>query len=150
MVLSVLIVCLGNICRSPMGEAVLRHEAKKRGIDIEVDSAGTAGYHIGEVPDHRTIATCRKHNIPLQHKGRQVQAEDFTGFHYILAADNSNLANLMRIKPPNSTAKISLWGSYLDGQPIEDPWYGDSTDFEECFKQCTALTNAFLDKYVEK
>lgn len=53
MVLSVLIVCLGNICRSPMGEAVLRHEAKKRGIDIEVDSAGTAGYHIGEVPDHR-------------------------------------------------------------------------------------------------
>ncbi|KAI6162068.1 phosphotyrosine protein phosphatase I superfamily [Pisolithus thermaeus] len=83
MTLSVLIVCLGNICRSPMGEAVLKHEAEKRGIAINVDSAGTGAYHVGEPPDERTVATCREHNIPVNHLARQVEQSDFKDFQYI-------------------------------------------------------------------
>ncbi|KAG1716004.1 hypothetical protein ID866_1169 [Astraeus odoratus] len=169
MTLSVLIVCLGNICRSPMGEAVLKHEAKKRGVDIKVDSAGTGGYHIGEDPDDRTVTTCKKvktqcllprpdnmtptskqHNVPIDHSARQVQDSDFKDFQYILAADESNLRNLQRIKPSSTTAEVRLWGSYLDNKPIADPYYGGIAGFEQCFDQCTRLSNAFLDVVVGK
>jgi len=150
MTLSVLIVCLGNICRSPMGEAVLRHEATKRGIDIDVDSAGTAAYHVGEDPDYRTISTCKKHHIPIDHSARQVKVADFSEFQYILAADESNLRNLMAKKPREGTATVRLWGSYLDNKPISDPYYGDITAFERCFEVCTEFSNAFLDEIVSK
>ncbi|KAF8560229.1 LMWPc-domain-containing protein [Imleria badia] len=150
MTLSVLIVCLGNICRSPMGEAVLRHEATKRGIDIEVDSAGTGAYHVGEDPDYRTISTCKKHNIPINHSARQAKESDFSKFQYILAADGSNLRNLVAKKPSEGTATVRLWGSYLDDKPISDPYYGDITAFEKCFEECTKFSKAFLDEVVSK
>ncbi|KAI9461779.1 phosphotyrosine protein phosphatase I superfamily [Boletus coccyginus] len=150
MTLSVLIVCLGNICRSPMGEAVLRHEATKRGIDITVDSAGTGAYHVDEGPDYRTISTCKKHNIPIDHSARQVKKADFSGFQYILAADESNLRNLVAMKPREGTATVRLWGSYIDNKPIPDPYYGDTTAFERCLEQCTKFSNAFLDEVVSK
>ncbi|KAL4069732.1 phosphotyrosine protein phosphatase I superfamily [Scleroderma yunnanense] len=148
MTLSVLIVCLGNICRSPMGEAVLQHEAKKRGIDIRVDSAGTGGYHLGEDPDYRTIATCRK--IPIRHSARQIDQSDFNDFQYILAADESNLRNIQRVALSNPSAEIRLWGSYLDNKPIADPYYDEIDGFEQCFDQCKKLSNAFLDAVVGK
>ncbi|KAI6108460.1 phosphotyrosine protein phosphatase I superfamily [Pisolithus croceorrhizus] len=146
MTLSVLIVCLGNICRSPMGEAVLKHEAEKRGIAINVDSAGTGAYHVGEPPDERTVATCREHNIPVNHLARQVEQSDFKDFQYILAADESNLRNLEAVRPRSSTAELRLWGSYLDNKPIPDPYYGGITGFQRCLEQCTKLSNAFLDE----
>ncbi|KAG6841948.1 hypothetical protein C0991_005128 [Blastosporella zonata] len=105
-----------------MGEAVLKDIAKKRAIDIAVDSCGTGGYHVGESPDDR--------------------------FTHILAADESNLQQLMRIKPKNSTADVRLWGSYLDNNPIPDPYYGGNDGFEKVFQQCTDLSNAFLDAVV--
>jgi len=150
MTLSVLVVCLGNICRSPMGEAVLKHEATKRGIDIEVDSAGTAAYHVDENPDNRTVSTCKKHKVPINHSARQVKEADFRKFQYILAADESNLSNLMAKKPGGTTATVRLWGSYLDNKPIGDPYYGGIGEFEQCFEQCTKLSNAFLDEVVGK
>ncbi|KAG8219692.1 phosphotyrosine protein phosphatase I superfamily [Butyriboletus roseoflavus] len=151
-----------------MGEAVLRHEATKRGIDIEVDSAGTGAYHVGEDPDDRytnfqqsrfpiltirhcrTISTCKKHNIPIDHSARQVKDADFSKFQYILAADESNLRNLMAKKPREGTATVRLWGSYLANKPISDPYYGDIRGFEQCFEDCTKLSNAFLDEVVSK
>ncbi|KAF5384982.1 hypothetical protein D9615_001397 [Tricholomella constricta] len=135
--IKVLVVCLGNICRSPMGEAVLKDIAKKRGLDIVVDSCGTGGYHVGEGPDERTAEVCRK--------ARELATSDFAEFTHILAADESNLRNLMRRKPQNSTADIRLWGSYLDNKPIPDPYYGGTDGFEKVFQQCTALSDAFLD-----
>ncbi|EGO05181.1 hypothetical protein SERLA73DRAFT_174152 [Serpula lacrymans var. lacrymans S7.3] len=150
MVVSVLIVCLGNICRSPMGEAVLKEVASKRGLDITVDSAGTAGYHVGEDPDERTIATCRKFKVPINHSSRQVNKADFTRFSYILAADESNLRNLDSIKPRDATADVKLWGSYLDNKPIADPYYDSIGGFEACYHQCVNLSNAFLDKIAAK
>ncbi|KAJ3754426.1 phosphotyrosine protein phosphatase [Lentinula raphanica] len=145
--LKVLIVCLGNICRSPMGEAVLRDVALKRGLSgIVVDSCGTAAYHAGEEPDDRTISTCRKHKIPIEHTARQLQTSDFIEFTHILAADQSNLRNLERVKPRNATAEVRLWGSYLDDKPISDPYYGGMNGFEQVYQQCLALSNAFLDQ----
>ncbi|TFK30795.1 phosphotyrosine protein phosphatase [Coprinopsis marcescibilis] len=141
----VLVVCLGNICRSPMGEAVLQHTAKQRGLDITVDSAGTAGYHVGDEPDERTTAVCKKNNVPIDSLARQVSTSDFVKFTHILAADENNLKHLQSMKPSNSTATVSLWGSYLDGKPIPDPYYGRASGFDDCFKQCVRLSDAFLD-----
>ncbi|KAF5375168.1 hypothetical protein D9758_000424 [Tetrapyrgos nigripes] len=138
----------GNICRSPMGEAVLRDVAKKRGIEIEVDSCGTGGYHIGEEPDDRTIATCKKHNIPIEHSARQINTSDFTKFTHILASDESNLRTLKSMKPKNATAEVRLFGSYLDNKPIADPYYGGLNGFEKVYEQCKAFSDAFLDEVV--
>ncbi|KAF5323623.1 hypothetical protein D9611_005767 [Ephemerocybe angulata] len=141
----VLVVCLGNICRSPMGEAVLQHIAKERGLNITVDSAGTAGYHVGEEPDERTVATCKKHGVPIGSHARQVATSDFLKFTHILASDENNLRNLQSVKPGNATASVRLWGSYLDGLPIPDPYYGKANGFENVYQQCVRLSNAFLD-----
>jgi len=144
--LRVLVVCLGNICRSPMGEAVLKHIASQRGIDIAVDSCGTAGYHVGEDPDSRTVEVCKKNNVPISHQARQLSVSDFKDFTHILASDASNLGDIDRRKPANTTADIRLWGSYLDGKPIPDPYYGGKDGFNKVYQQCVALSNAFLDE----
>jgi len=128
-----------------MGEAVLKDIANKRGLDIMVDSAGTAGYHAGEDSDERTVAVCRKHKVPISHRARQVTSSDFKNFTHILAADESNLRNLMSIKPTDSIAEVRLWGSYLDNKPIPDPYYGGDNGFEAVFQQCVKLSSAFLD-----
>ncbi|KAI9460998.1 phosphotyrosine protein phosphatase [Lactarius psammicola] len=141
----VLIVCLGNICRSPMGEAVLRKVAKDRDIDILVDSAGTGAYHLGEEPDERTTDTCKKFGVPISHEARQVQEGDFYSFTHILTSDTSNLNNLLRKKPDDATAEVKLWGSYLDDKSIPDPYYGGIEGFENIYHQCVKLSNAFLD-----
>ncbi|KAK0506279.1 phosphotyrosine protein phosphatase [Armillaria luteobubalina] len=142
----VLIVCLGNICRSPMGEAVMRDIAKQRGHDIVLDSAGTGAYHEGEDPDDRAVATCQKHKIPISHAARKVRTSDYTAFTHILAADGNNLNSLRRNAPRNATATIRLWGSYLESNlPISDPYYGGNSGFERVYQQCVALSNAFLD-----
>jgi len=128
-----------------MGEAVLKHIANERKIDITVDSAGTAGYHVGEEPDDRTTATCEKYGVSISHEARQVSQSDFYNFTHILASDNSNLASLLRTKPSDCTAEVKLWGSYLDGKPIADPYYGGIKGFEDTYNQCVELSNAFLD-----
>ncbi|KAJ8083803.1 Low molecular weight phosphotyrosine protein phosphatase [Marasmius tenuissimus] len=128
-----------------MGEAVLREIAKKRGLDITVDSCGTGAYHVGEDPDDRTVATCKKHGVPISHKARAVDDEDYTTFTHILAADGSNLRALERNKPRGSTAEVRLWGSYHDNEPIGDPYYGGINGFETVYQQCVTFSNAFLD-----
>ncbi|KAF8167753.1 phosphotyrosine protein phosphatase I superfamily, partial [Crassisporium funariophilum] len=135
----------GNICRSPMGEAVLQDVAMKRGLDIVVDSCGTAGYHVGDEPDERTVAVCKKNNVPINSVARQVTTSDFVRFTHILAADENNLRHLNHIKPANATAVVRLWGSYLDDKSIPDPYYGGG-GFEKVYKQCVILSNAFLDE----
>jgi len=147
---SVLIVCLGNICRSPMGHAVLAHEAKKRSLPVEVDSAGTAAYHVGEPPDERTVATCKKYSVPINHRARAVESSDFKNFDYILASDSANLSNLKSMAPKDSTAKIALFGSFGDSKPIADPYYGGINGFEKAYDQCIQYSNGFLDQVFGK
>ena len=125
----VLLVCMGNICRSPTAEAVLRVKAKQAGLAIEFDSAGTENYHIGDPPDPRSIrhAAVRGYDL-AKLRARQVHADDFHAFDLILAADELNLRELRRRCPPELHARLSL---FLDDDALPDPYYGESDGFEK-------------------
>ncbi|XP_051816789.1 low molecular weight phosphotyrosine protein phosphatase isoform X1 [Acanthochromis polyacanthus] len=149
---SVLFVCLGNICRSPIAEAVFRKMAMDAGVADKwrIDSAATSTYEIGSSPDHRGQACMKKHGVPMSHVARQVTKADFTSFEYILCMDENNLSELNRkanlVK--NYTAKIELLGSY-DPQKqriIQDPYYGSAEDFEKVYDQCVRCCKVFLEK----
>ncbi|GAA99913.1 uncharacterized protein L969DRAFT_93404 [Mixia osmundae IAM 14324] len=144
--LNVMIVCLGNICRSPLGGAVLAHLIKTRGLSADFDrieSCGTAGYHIGEEPDERSVAVCRKHGVPINSLAQQINPQHFHDFDWILASDKNNLKNLQRIQPPGSRAQVVLFGSFDDQQPIADPYY-QRDGFEATYDQILRYCNAFL------
>ncbi|TIB74735.1 LMWPc-domain-containing protein [Wallemia mellicola] len=111
-----------------MAEGVLTHLKDQNNLPIYVESAGTAAYHEGEYADDRTIATLQKHGIPMNSLARKVRQNDFQEFDYILAMDGSNLSNLLRIAPKNCKADIKLFGSYLDGKAIQDPYYGGQSN----------------------
>ncbi|XP_008311192.1 low molecular weight phosphotyrosine protein phosphatase isoform X1 [Cynoglossus semilaevis] len=148
---SVLFVCLGNICRSPIAEAVFRKMATDAGVvdTWRIDSAATSTYEIGNPPDYRGQACMKKHNVPMRHVARQVTKDDFMGFEYILCMDESNLSDLKRKanSVKNSKAKVELLGAY-DPQKqliIRDPYYGSDADFEMVYEQCVRCCKAFLE-----
>lgn len=125
----VLIVCMGNICRSPTAEAILRSQLAKAGLQVEVDSAGTEDYHVGAAPDSRSISHARRRGYELAGlRARQVNSGDFSTFDLILAADGANLAELKRRCPRDHQHKLSL---FLDNAAVPDPYYGGSDGFEK-------------------
>ncbi|KAL6067448.1 acyl carrier protein [Balamuthia mandrillaris] len=157
---SVLFVCLGNICRSPMAEMVFRYMLEERGLTHEwrVDSAGTSGYHIGEKPDPRTLKCLKQKygsKAPKPSLARQVCIEDFTTFEYILCMDESNLADLQSLESKakkqttnhSAFATLRLLGSYdPEGQRIiGDPYYDGEESFERVYQQVTRSCAALLD-----
>ncbi|KAM0754944.1 LMWPc-domain-containing protein [Meredithblackwellia eburnea MCA 4105] len=144
---SVLFVCLGNICRSPLAEAVFAHMVKERKLEgkiTRIDSAGTGGYHIGEEPDDRSVAICRKHGVPINSTCRQLETVDFHEFDVIVGMDNQNMSNMERVRPKGSKAKVALFGSYGDGKVIQDPYYGGASGFEKTYQQCVAYSEGLL------
>ncbi|KAI9352136.1 phosphotyrosine protein phosphatase I superfamily [Obelidium mucronatum] len=147
--ISVLFVCLGNICRSPMAEAVFASTVKQQGLEsafAKIDSAGTAGYHVGDAPDSRSVATCKAHNVPVNHRGQKVKSTDFSTFDYILCMDDSNLSNLRNIQPKGTKAVVKLFGEFdPEGERIiEDPYYGGNEGFEHNFQQVVRASHGFL------
>ncbi len=125
----VLFVCMGNICRSPTAEVVLREQARRRGIDVEVDSVGTEAYHIGEPPDPRSIHHARLRGYDLTPlRARQLAAEDFARFDVIYAADALNLREIRRRCPAEHLPKLAL---FLGTEPLPDPYYGEADGFEK-------------------
>lgn len=133
----VLFVCLGNICRSPTGEGLLRHVLAERGLDgeIEVDSAGTGAWHVGDGPDARMTRAAAGRGYRLAGAARQVTAEDFRRFDLIVAMDRRNLADLEAIAPPpaDRRAELRLFSCFLpSGSPadVPDPYYGGDAGFE--------------------
>uniref|UniRef100_A0A131Y144 Low molecular weight phosphotyrosine protein phosphatase n=1 Tax=Ixodes ricinus TaxID=34613 RepID=A0A131Y144_IXORI len=149
---SALFVCRGNICRSPIAEAVFRHVAKKRGVLAEwnIDSAGTGDKHVGSPPDRRAIQCLKDHNVEMDHRARQVTLDDFRDFEYIFAMDNANLDELRDMAPESSKAKVELLGRYglgLGLATIRDPYKDSgSQGFEEVYAQCLRCCNAFFDQ----
>ncbi|GIX70036.1 low molecular weight phosphotyrosine protein phosphatase [Caerostris darwini] len=148
---SALFVCLGNICRSPIAEAVFAHFVKERGLSDKwcIDSAATADYHTGKNPDKRARSCMEKHSIEMNHRARPISAEDFKKFNYVFGMDENNIRDLKRLAPRNSTAKIELLGDYdPEGACIiRDPYYDDGDEgFEEVYQQCLRCCKAFLDK----
>ncbi|CAN9507436.1 unnamed protein product [Ophioblennius macclurei] len=148
---SVLFVCLGNICRSPIAEAVFRKMATDAGVVDKwvIDSGATSDWNTGSSPDARGVACLRSHGIETSHRARQVTNDDFVSFQYILCMDQNNLNELNRKAKlaKNSQAKVELLGSY-DPQKqliIKDPYYGSDEDFEKVYVQCVRCCQAFLD-----
>ena len=139
--MKVLFVCLGNICRSPTADGILRAKAP----GWEVDSAGTAAYHLGKPPDARATAEAARHGIDLTAlRARQARATDFHHYDHILAMDRQNLANLRVIRPDTATAELSLLLDLLPDQPLRevpDPYYEDGFDsvFTLIDRACVAL-----------
>lgn len=131
---SVLFVCLGNICRSPLAEAALQLEAKKAGLHIVIDSAGTGGWHKGEPPDTRAQYTAKQNGIDIStYRARQIERADFNRFTHIIALDRSNFADLEKMRPANAEADVKLLLDYVPGragQSVGDPYYGTQKDFE--------------------
>ncbi|ODV96360.1 hypothetical protein PACTADRAFT_49720 [Pachysolen tannophilus NRRL Y-2460] len=149
--ISVAFVCLGNICRSPMAEAVFTSIVKDLGKSHyfkRIDSFGTGAYHTGEDPDHRSVATCKRHGVPVCHKAQQIKPKHFHEFEYIIAMDSSNKANLLRIKPQGSKAIVKMFGEWRTdssyGEIVEDPYYGGSSGFERNYNQICHFSNEFL------
>ncbi len=129
----ILVVCMGNICRSPTGEAVLKHKAKELGLNLTIDSAGTIGYHSGEKPDNRSMKTGEKRGYSFKGQySRKVKLSDFTEFDLILAADKQNLADLQASCPSEHQHKLKLFLSFADSQydEVPDPYYGAGDGFE--------------------
>lgn len=134
----ILMVCLGNICRSPLAEGVMR--SKLNPSKFEVDSAGTSGYHAGESPDPRSVEVARKNGIDIsQLKGRQFVASDFQYFDYIFVMDKSNYANVVALAHSEQEKnKVSLLLDALgtpEQKELPDPYYGDKTQFRIVFSQ---------------
>ncbi len=131
---AILFVCLGNICRSPLAEAAFRAEAERLGMAVEVESAGTGGWHEGEPPDPRAIAIARRHGVDISgFRARKIRPADFHHFSHIVALDTENLGAIRALRPHNATADISLLLDHVPGrrgQPVADPYYGDQAGFE--------------------
>lgn len=149
--INVAFVCLGNICRSPMAEAVFQHVVNSNNLGnvvTRIESFGTAGYHIGEIPDSRTIETCQVNGVPIDHRAQQFTSDKFKEFDYVLCMDHANLKNLKRIEPSDSKAKLALFGEWKDDKKfsriIDDPYYGGTDGFEICYDQCIHFSNVFL------
>jgi len=132
----VLFVCLGNICRSPTADGIFRQLVAREKLEqkIIVDSAGTGDWHIGKAPDSRTVAAARQRGYDLSIlRARQVNAQDFTEFDYVLAMDKSNLRDLQRIKPSTYTGHLGLFlefGARGDYREVPDPYYGGHDGFQ--------------------
>jgi protein-tyrosine phosphatase len=139
---SVLFVCLGNICRSPLAEGAFRAEAERLGLDVTVDSAGTGGWHAGEPPDRRAIAAAMRQGVDISGlRARQVKPEDFRRFSHILALDHDNLRNLRAMRPADGSAKIGLLldhASGFEGKAVADPYYGDDAGFDVTWDEVAA------------
>jgi protein-tyrosine phosphatase len=135
---AVLFVCLGNICRSPLAEAAFRIEAQRLGLEVEVDSAGTGGWHAGQAPDARAQTVAASHGADIGHRrARQVGPADFHRFDHIVALDRENLAELEGMRPGQARGRLSLLLDHVpgrEGEPVADPYYGGAGHFDVVWK----------------
>ena len=125
-------VCLGNICRSPLAEGIMQHQAKEKGLNWQVDSAGTGGWHVGEPPDRRSVRTAHNHGIDISKQVcREFNKNDFDDFDHILVMDRYNLSDVLAMAPDEGAAsKVKL---LLGDKEVPDPYYEDG-QFEQVFE----------------
>lgn len=149
---SLLVVCTGNICRSPTAEGVLRAAAARRGLAdrIRVESAGTHDYHVGEAPDPRSMNHAKKRGYDLAPlRASQVSSADFDRFDYILAMDCGHLRILRSMAPANSRAKLGLFldaSARWKGEDVPDPYYGGPDGFEQVLDMTEEAAERWIDR----
>ena len=148
---AVLFVCLGNICRSPLAEAAFRQEAERLGLAVEIDSAGTGNWHVGEPPDRRAQAVARARGAPIEHlRARQIAPGDYRRFTHIFALDSDNLAAIRARAPAGATAEIALLLDCVPGragEAVADPYYGDATAFEVTWRDVSEAARALAARF---
>jgi len=149
--MKILMVCLGNICRSPLAEGILRQKLIENNLQhIEIDSAGTSDFHVGDAPDKRTQSNALNHGIDLSKlRGRQFQTKDFDTFDTIYVMDKSNRTNVLNLsKTENDRKKVKLILSEIDGKDNEvpDPYYGGPEGFENVFQLLNSACNNIIQK----
>ena len=156
---SVLFVCLGNICRSPTAEGIFRHLARQRRLDdhLVIDSAGTGGWHAGEPADPRTLAAARRRGIAWDHRARQVRTADFARFDLLVAMDRKNMSDLLDAAPDEAArAKVVLLRSFDpasrpgDDLDVPDPYFGGDEGFERVLDLCERACAGLLDTLVRE
>jgi protein-tyrosine phosphatase len=147
----VLFVCLGNICRSAMAQGILEHKIKEQYLAIEVDSAGTSSYHIGDAPDKRMQAKGLEYDIDIsQQQARQFRVNDFEEFDYIFAMDSSNYNDIIALaKTEKDKQKVSLFlnqSTPNQNKSVPDPYYGGEQGFEDVYQMLDIACDAFIKK----
>lgn len=147
----VLFVCLGNICRSPLAESVLRHLARERGVEreLEIDSAGTSGYHAGSPPDRRSVATARARGVDVTGASRQLRGADLEEFDYVVVMDAENLAEVERLqrraRGGARVHRLREWDPDPSEPDVPDPYYGGEGGFERVHELVERCCAALLD-----
>lgn len=147
----ILFVCLGNICRSPLAEGVMRHLARRAGLDaaISVDSAGTGAWHVGDRPDRRSVAVASAHGIDIRGlRGRQLSVADFDSFDLILGMDRRNVRAVSGLAPMAPTHKVHLFMHYALNRhdDVPDPYYEADEAFEALYQMLEAGCSSLLAK----
>lgn len=151
--MKVLMVCLGNICRSPLAHGLLREKVLDHTLNIEVDSAGTSGFHVGEAPDPRMRETAKKFGLNIDDlRARQFTAQDFNDFDLIYAMDQSNLKNILSLATSESDKnKVRLiLNESNPGNDLEvpDPYYGGDQGFIDVYNMLDLATDKIIEKYI--
>ena len=149
--ISVLFVCMGNICRSPTAEGVFRHHVAAAGLDahIDIDSAGTHAYHVGQPPDRRAMAAAERRGISLESiRARRVEPDDYERFNFIIAMDQDNLAILEEQADAGYRDKLCLFLEFSSGpeQEVPDPYYGGPTGFERVLDLVEDASRGLLEE----
>ena len=143
-----LFVCMGNICRSPTAEGVMRRLIEDEGLDIEVDSAGTGGWHAGEPPDERATVAAQRRGVTLEGAARQVKESDFRRFDLLVAMDRGNLRDLLDLAPDDDAReKVRLLVPDAD---VPDPYYGGDRGFETVLDMVESACRELLDELRER
>ncbi|MEQ9230131.1 MAG: low molecular weight protein-tyrosine-phosphatase [Cyclobacteriaceae bacterium] len=152
--IKIIFVCLGNICRSPLGEAICRHKIKALGLEdkIKCDSAGTANYHVGDPPDPRSVQSAIDHGIPIDHNGQQFTKRLSTQFDYLIAMDQSNYRNMVTElgEEPDSLYLMRHFDLQNPDADVPDPYYGGSDGFENVYQILDRSVDELLKFVIER
>ena len=151
--MKILMVCLGNICRSPLAEGIMKHKCEERGLDWTIDSAGTSGWHKGELPDSRSISTAKENGIDITHqRSRQFVASDFADFDLILAMDSSNYQDILKKSPDQASSdKVKLILNYVfpgENRQVPEPYYNNG--FDHVYGLLDSACGRIIDEYVSQ
>jgi len=157
--MKILMVCLGNICRSPLAEGILQAKVTARNLPVQVDSAGTANYHSGDDADLRSVEVARNHNIDIsKHRGRQFISADFDRYDKIYAMDSANYRDILNLaRNESDRSKVELIMNVVDpgsNMEVPDPYYGGSNGFENVYhmldEACEIITDEIEENKIKK